>query len=268
MSVISMEEQSPYLMPNRDELARQRLDALSALFDPITQTRLLGVGIGPGWRCWEVGAGHSNLVRWLAACVGPSGSVVATDIDPSGLGSEHEPWVDIRTGDVARDDPPPGPFDLVHARLVLTHVPEREQALATIASVLAPGGVLVIEDADVALQPKASLDEGPAAELANRIRSSFRLLLTRRDAAISLGRGLPARLSELGLREVAADAWFPLVDERSAAIERLTVTLLRNQLEDAGLLSAEEIDEHLSNLDAGRVTVVQPPLVGCWAWRS
>jgi SAM-dependent methyltransferase len=262
-----MDDRSPYLMPNRDELARQRLDALGELFDPITRTRLLGVGLSSAWRCWEVGAGHSSLLRWLATSVGPTGAVVATDIDPSGLGDGHEPWVDIRVGDVARDDPPEGPFDLIHARLVLTHVPEREQALATMASVLAPGGVLVIEDADVALQPKASLDEGPEALLANRIRSSFRLLLTRRDAEISLGRTLPSRLAALGLQEIGADAWFPLVDERSASIERLTVLLLRNQLEDAGLLGADEIDQHLANLDGGRVTVVQPPLVGCWAWR-
>jgi SAM-dependent methyltransferase len=170
-------------------------------------------------------------------------------------------------GDVARDKPPQGPFDLIHARLVLTHVPEREHALVTMASALAPGGVLVIEDADVGLQPNASLDATPEAELANKIRSSFRLLLTRRDAEPSFGRTLPRHLSAIGLREIGADAWFPLVDARSERIEQLTVTLLRNQLEDAGLLLAEEIDLHLANLEAGRVTIVQPPLVGCWGWR-
>jgi SAM-dependent methyltransferase len=262
-----MEESSLYLMPNRDELARQRLDALGSLFDPVTQRRLSSVGLRAGWRCWEVGAGHSSLLRWLAGAVGPSGRVVATDIDPSGLGDDHEPWVDIRRGDVARDEPPQGPFDLVHARLVLAHVPERDRALQTMASVLAPGGVLVIEDADVALQPSASLDGTAEAALANRIRDSFRVLLTRRDAEISIGRSLPGRMAALGLSDIGADAWFPLVDPASERIERLTVTLLRNQLEDAGLLAAAEIDEHLANLEAGRVRVVQPPLIGCWGWR-
>jgi hypothetical protein len=63
---------------------------------------------------------------------------------------------------------------------------------------------------------------------------------------------------------VAADAWFPLDDERSARIEELTVRLLRNQLEDAALLTAEEIDRHLANLALGNVAILQPPLVGAW----
>ena len=123
-----MEERSLYLMPNRDELARQRLDALGALFDPITQRGCSASACAPGG-----GAGRSAPVTrtWSDGWRLPSdqaGSVVATDIDPSGLESDHEPWVDICIGDVARDEPPEGPFDLVHARLVLTHVPERERA--------------------------------------------------------------------------------------------------------------------------------------------
>lgn len=262
-----MTEEAPYLMPNRDELARLRLEALGELFDPVTQSRLLRVGLTSGWRCWEVGAGHSSMLRWLAERVGPSGRIVATDIDPSSLGDDHEEWVDIRVGDVARDAAPEGPFDLIHARLVLTHVPERDAALAKMVAQLAPGGVIVLEDADTGLQPRASLDNSTAADLANKIRSSFRVLLARRDAETSLGRLLPERLTELGLHGVQADAWFPLVDERSATIERLTVTLLRNQLEDAGLLTSDEIDTHLKNLAESRVTVVQPPLIGAWAWR-
>jgi chemotaxis methyl-accepting protein methylase len=76
--------------------------------------------------------------------------------------------------------PPTGPFDLIHARLVLVHVTERDAALRTLAGALAPGGWLVIEDADPSLQPLAAVDpeRGDAADLANRVRSGFRALLT------------------------------------------------------------------------------------------
>ena len=255
---------SSYLMPNRDELARLRLDALGALFDPVTKSRLLSSGLTTGWKCWEVGAGHSELVQWRADQVGPTGRVVATDIDPIGLNEDHAEWVEIRRGDVARDLPPDGPFDLIHARLVLTHVVEREAALASMVAQLRPGGVIVIEDADTALQPRASLDDSASGDLANKIRVSFRTLLARRDAETSLGRLLPERLRALGLVNVAADAWFPLDDERSGRIEELTIRLLRSQLEDASLLTAEEIDRHLANLAANRVAILQPPLVGAW----
>ena len=66
-------------------------------------------------------------------------------------------------------EPPPGPFDLIHARLVLVHVPRRREALAAMVELLRPGGWLVVEDADPALQPLTCIDEyGPEQALANR----------------------------------------------------------------------------------------------------
>src|ERR1039458_7122444 len=43
-------------------------------------------------------------------------------------------------------------FDLVHARLVLVHVPQRAQALAAMVAALKPGGWLLLEEADPGLQ--------------------------------------------------------------------------------------------------------------------
>ena len=67
------------------------------------------------------------------------------------------------------DAPTQGTFDLVHARLVLVHVPDRARALATMVAALRPGGWLLVEDADTELQPLVCLDEsGPAQQRANR----------------------------------------------------------------------------------------------------
>jgi SAM-dependent methyltransferase len=46
------------------------------------------------------------------------------------------------------DPLPAKDFDLVHARLVLCHLPEREQVLQRIMAALKPGGWIVIEDVD------------------------------------------------------------------------------------------------------------------------
>ena len=59
--------------------------ALSDVFDEWTRRRLLAVGLGAGWSCWEVGAGGPRLPAWLAEQVGPGGRVVATDLDVSWL---------------------------------------------------------------------------------------------------------------------------------------------------------------------------------------
>ena len=67
-----------------DELARLKL--LEALCDPWTFRHLDGVGVRQGWRCLEVGAGAGSVVRWLSERVGPTGKVVAADLDPRFLG--------------------------------------------------------------------------------------------------------------------------------------------------------------------------------------
>ena len=144
-----------YLLENRAAEAGSRFDALSTLFDPWTFAHLDAVGTGPGWRCWEVGAGGPSVPRWMTGRVGPAGQVTASDIDIS--------WLDDDAGyEVVRHDvehePPPGAYDLVHARLVLTHLPGRDRALRTMAASLRPGGWVVVEDFDVGLQPRAGLD--------------------------------------------------------------------------------------------------------------
>ena len=70
-----------YLLDNQQVEAGERFDALSAIFDPPTFRHLDRLGIGAGWRCWEVGAGGPSVPRWLAERVGPAGRVLATDID-------------------------------------------------------------------------------------------------------------------------------------------------------------------------------------------
>ena len=76
---------------------------------------------------------------------------------------------------------------------------------------LRPGGRLLLEEADPALQPLVCLDEtGPAEALANRLKTGFRALMAERGADLAYGRTLPRPLREAGLIDVAADAYFPI----------------------------------------------------------
>ena len=145
-----------YLLDNRSEAAGARLRALSAIFDPSTFRHLENLGIAVGWRCWEVGAGGDSVVRWMARRVGADGRVLATDIDVSWAQAAAGTTVEVRRHDVALDAPPAESFDLVHARLVLVHVADRDRALRSMVEVLRPGGRLLVEDADPALQPLSS----------------------------------------------------------------------------------------------------------------
>ncbi len=201
----------------------------------------------------------------MADRVGPNGSVLATDIDLSWLGpSEGRPFAVLRH-DVAADDPPPGPFDLIHARLVLVHLPGRDGVLASLDGALRPGGWLVVEDADPALQPLACIDEsGPDQALANKVRAGFRVLLARRGVDLSFGRTLPRALRALGLEQVGADAYFPIAAPESAVLERATIEQIRDGLITAGLATDEEIDRLLAAISAGRLDLATAPLISAW----
>ena len=60
---------------------RQRLALMSSLLDPIERARFSRLGVGPGWRCLELGCGNGSMAQTLAEAVGPTGHVVASDID-------------------------------------------------------------------------------------------------------------------------------------------------------------------------------------------
>ncbi len=257
-----------YLLSNDAPEAMDRFTAFTTLFDPATFRHLEGLGLAPGWRCWEVGAGGTSVVDFLSGRVGSEGHVLATDIDVSWAGGAVAPNVEVLEHDVGTDPPPAGLFDLVHARLVLVHVPARDAALATMVAALRPGGVLLVEDADPALQPLSCPEEtGPAQELANRIRRGFRTLLAERGVDLAYGRSLPRRLRAAGLAQVGADAAFPVSDPACNTLETATITLIRDQLLDHGIATEEEIDRHLANVAAGLLDLAQPPMISCWGRR-
>jgi len=233
-----------YLLDNQRSEAGERFGALGRMFDEGTFRYLDAVGVGAGWRCWEVGAGGSTVPRWLAERVGPTGSVLATDIDISWL--DPDAGFDVLRHDVALDPAPGRGFDLIHARAVLTHVPGRDRALASMVGALRPGGRLVIEDVDPQLQPLACPDEhNDDHRRANRIRAGFRTLLARRGADVAYGRTLPRRLRAAGLVDVRADAFFPLDSPDCGYLEAATVRLIRDDLIAGGLATAGEIQRHL-----------------------
>lgn len=138
-----------YLFDNEASEAGRRFAALSELFAPTTFRHIDALDIGPGWRCWEVGAGGPTVANWLARRVGVSGSVLATDINTSWVSEHLDHTVEVLRHDVTQDEPPSEQFDLVHARLVLSHLPARDGALERMIASLRPGGWLLVEDFDI-----------------------------------------------------------------------------------------------------------------------
>jgi SAM-dependent methyltransferase len=252
-----------YLLDNQQVEAGARFEALSRLFNPGTFRHIEALGLRSGWRCWEIGAGGPSVPEWLATKVGDGGHVLATDLDTDWLRQRED--FEIQRHDIGVDPAPADGFDLVHARLVLVHVRAREQAIATMAAALRPGGWLLVEEADPELQPLACPDRhSPAQRLANRLKNGFRALMINRGVDLAFGRTLPRLLRSRGLVDVQADAFFPLTGPACAVLERATVEQIGDRLVAAGLATAAEIDEHLANLATDQLDVATSPLISAW----
>jgi SAM-dependent methyltransferase len=144
MTAATRDPGTQYAFNNDEPTAGDLLDALGVMLDEFTTRQLIAAGVAEGSRCLEVGAGRGTIAGWLADRVGASGSVLATDIKPQHV-LEH-PSLRVIQHNVVTDPLPEGPFDVIHARAVLQHLPERREVLAKLAGALAPGGALVIEE--------------------------------------------------------------------------------------------------------------------------
>lgn len=266
--MVDMPEDSGYLLDNQQVEAGTRFEALAALFDPSTLRHIDALGLAAGWRCWEVGAGGPSVVSWLTARVGPAGHVLATDIDVSWM-TAADAGYEVRRHDVGVEPPPEQGFDLVHARLVLVHVPHRVRALSAMIAALRPGGRLLVEEADPMMQPLVCPDEaGPAQRLANKLKRDFRTLMSQRGVDLSYGRALPRLLRDAGLVDVEADAFFPMTGPACNLLEQATVAQIRARLVGAGLATDDDIDQHLANVAAGILDLATSPMISAWGRRA
>jgi SAM-dependent methyltransferase len=103
--------------------------------------------VEPGWRCLEVGAGGGSVAHLLADRIGPTGHVVAVDMNTRFLQSVDRSNIEVRRSDVRTDDLDGG-YDLVHTRFVLMHLPDAMDVVAKLMRALRPGGVFLFEEGD------------------------------------------------------------------------------------------------------------------------
>ena len=138
----------------------------------------------------------------MAARVSDEGSVLTTDINLDWIDKDMPRQVEIRHHDVTTDQVLPSAYELIHARLVLLHLPQRDVVIRWLISALAPGGWLVLEEFDQIFPPcPAGATDGQRTF--TRVREAFSELLQRRGAdTSSYPRTLPWRLKGAGLIEV------------------------------------------------------------------
>lgn len=196
-----------YLIDKDRREARRRLAVQERVFDPITRSYLERIGVGEGWSCLELGAGGGSVAAWLADRVGPRGRVLAADLETGFLDELDLPNLEVRRLDVAAEDLERGAFDLVHARDLLVHIPEREAVLKKMAEALKPGGWILAEEPDVSSDIPDPLAPEAARRLYSRLVEAIYSALRERGLDPNFGARLPGLLYRLGFESVHSEGW-------------------------------------------------------------
>ena len=180
----------------------ERLRAQARVWEVATGRLLDHVGLAPGASCLDAGCGPGETMRLMAHRVGPEGRVAGIDVDESlgamalaGLRSAGHGQCTFTGHDVTSAEPVPGgPYDLVFARLLLFHLPQRLAVLRRLWDAVAPGGHLVVQEYDLrtisVLPSLASVEEAVRV-----VGGAFDAV----GCDIRLGARLPAAFAEAGL---------------------------------------------------------------------
>ena len=252
---------STYSFANSWENARQRLASIEAQYDPATIRQLERCGIADGWHCLEVGGGGGSIAAWLCERVGPRGSVLATDIEPHFLAALDYPNLTAQRHNIVTDELPERAFDLVHARMLLEHLPERDRVLRRLVAALRPGGWLLCEDLDEGSIGLIAPADAASQAVFTLVQQARKAVMQSRGHVPAYGRQLAALFRDAGLVDVRAEGQVPVFQAGpEAEFARLTIAQLRGAIVEAGAATAADIDAYTALLASPSFTMVGPTL--------
>ncbi|MFF6833174.1 class I SAM-dependent methyltransferase [Streptomyces sp. NPDC012438] len=186
-----------YVFDNDSPHSARHHASLEGALDPLTLGHLRDAGVAPGMRCLEIGAGAGSVARALLRLVAPGGTVTATDLKPGRIAPE--PGLTVLAHDVVTDPLPGSGYDVVVARLVLQHLPERQAVLRRLAGALAPGGLLQVDEFDAGHEPCLLAPTEDDARLYARFTDAKAALMRASGGDPTWGRRAAAALRDAGL---------------------------------------------------------------------
>jgi SAM-dependent methyltransferase len=234
-----------YALDNSWDRAKRRLALLEQYLDPMTKRRMCALGVCRGSQCLEVGAGGGSIARWLSEQVGPTGKVLATDINIALLEGFNLPNVEAKRHDITKDSIPDSSFDFVHARWLLHHLPNPELAVRRMIGALRPGGWLLLEEVDFF----------PVHTSTSQLYTDFMVALTGNVVRASGGdcfwaRALPGLVAGTGLQQVGGEGDYSVLQGGSPVAEFFCLTAEQMREQMLAELSAERLDEALRLLNS------------------
>jgi ubiquinone/menaquinone biosynthesis C-methylase UbiE len=250
-----------YLFSSSQEAERLQMqsrvweDEAEALFDRI--------GVQRGWHCADLGCGAMGVLGCLSRRVGDTGRVIGVELDPqlvaaaqAYIQAEDLSNAEVFQGDAYRTELPSNSFDLTHMRFVLAPVGRNEEMLHEMLSLTRPGGVIVLEEpvSDTFYPYPPNAAWGRLVEAIYKAAEGL-------GGDFYVGKRLYALLRQGGLEDVQVR---PVVKtfRNGHPYMRLPIIVasqptLRQRIIDMGLMSAEALDETISEVER----MVQDPEV-------
>ncbi len=256
--------QSEYVFQRvEDQRELERLRMIEQVFDPASRRRLLGTGLQSGWRCLEVGPGAGSIMTWMGEVVGPTGQVVAVDLDPKFLGESGQSNVEIVRADIRTAQLPEQSFDLVHARYVLIHIPDYEAALNRMLDCLKPGGWLVLEEPDFSESHGITGSEGQLKAV-QKVNDAIKCMYERLGMNYALGRNMSGLLQSRGLQSMTMENDGPPSAGGSgmATIMKMSAVQLREKYLATGMVSDEDLEQYCRFADNPQSSAVYYTTIG------
>ncbi len=243
--------------------ARRRLMAIEGMADHATLRRIEALGIRDGWRCLEVGCGGGSIARWMSQRAAPGGHVLAVDLDTRFMTDAAGPTLEVLEQDIVTMPLPEGVFELVHARMVLQHLAQREQLLERLITSLKPGGWLFLEEMETF--SFFQNETGPFLQVVETMLAMGRAAGT----AVEWARTLPGTFQRLGLKNVRAEGEmiFFCGGSQAAEFHRLTAEQFWPHAERMRLLTREQFDQFSAQLMDPSTWLYGPTIFGIWGQR-
>ncbi len=259
---------STYLFDNTAPEAVDRFTSLELCFDEVSTTQLDALGVPEGGRCLEIGCGSGSVARWLAERVGPTGSVLATDINPERV-RHHAGNLEVRQHDIVTDPLPESHFDVVHARLVLAHVQERRVAVTRILQALKPGGFLLVSDFDTTWKPVFAAPSKASGTLYRQVIDRLHRMLQDTGLELHWARNAHQVLEETGYEKLGVSGFCESWSGGSpgAQLQRANVMQAADAMVQKGLITESKLQKFSALLDNPDLVVGSYLMLSTWGYR-
>jgi SAM-dependent methyltransferase len=230
---------------------KARLSVVSAALAPSTASLLAAAGVREGMRVLDLGCGGGDVTLAIAQVVGTQGKVVGIDVDDVKLGLARKDaadagieHVEYRIGD-ATDFAGRDEYDVIYARLLLTHLADPTSTLARMVAATRPGGTVIVEDLD-----HSAVYSYPAVPVLATYVELYNKVARRRGGDPDIGPRVLGMFRTAGLVDLQIRTAQPVfVDGPAKRIHQITLENVRDAMAAEGVASAAEVDALAAELE-------------------